>query len=94
MIDLACLAGALGSIAADLSSRCGRIIETMQLPPETSVFRAHAPLAEVTTYANTLKSMTRGMGSFVMEYSHDDLAPTGVQRELIAQWKPRGGDEE
>ncbi len=85
---------ALGSIAADLSSRRGRIIETMQLPAETSVVRAHAPLAEVTTYANTLKSMTRGMGSFVMEYSHDDLAPTGVQRELIAQWKPKGGDEE
>ncbi len=41
-----------------------------------------------------LKSMTRGMGSFVMEYSHDDPAPSCVQRELIALWKPRGGDEE
>ncbi len=85
---------ALGAIAADLSGRRGRILESIQLPADSNVVRATAPLAEVTNYANTLKSMTRGMGSFVMEYSHDDLAPAAVQRDLIAQWRPRGGDDD
>ena len=78
----------LGSVAADLSGRRGRILDTQSLAGDTSVVTAHAPLAEVATYANTLKSMTRGTGSFVMEYSHDDLAPALVQQQLISAWKP------
>jgi elongation factor G len=85
---------ALGSIAADLSTRRGRIIETLSLPSDTALVRAEAPLAEVASYGNTLKSMTRGLGSFVMEFSHDDLAPASVQRQLAGEWKPRGGDDD
>ena len=79
---------AIGFVAADLSGRRGRILDTQSLAGDTSVVTAHAPLAEVATYANTLKSMTRGTGSFVMEYSHDDLAPSQVQQQLISAWKP------
>ncbi len=79
---------ALGSVAADLSGRRGRILDTQSLAGDTSVVTALAPLAEVATYANTLKSMTRGTGSFVMAYSHDDLAPTQVQQQLMSTWNP------
>ncbi len=78
----------LGSVAADLSGRRGRILDTQSLAGDTSVVKAQAPLAEVATYANTLKSMTRGTGSFIMEYSHDDFAPAIVQQQLISAWKP------
>jgi elongation factor G len=43
---------------------------------------AHAPLSEVTTYARSLSSITGGQGSFSMEFSHYDLVPAHVQKEL------------
>ena len=36
---------------------------------------AKCPLAEVTTYARTLSSMTGGQGSYTMEFTHYDVVP-------------------
>jgi elongation factor G len=41
------------------------------------------PLAEVTTYARSLSSMTGGQGSYTMEFSHYDVVPGNVQKAII-----------
>jgi len=37
----------------------------------------------VTTYARSLSSMTGGQGSYTMEFSHYDVVPGNVQKEII-----------
>ena len=41
------------------------------------------PLAEVTTYARTLSSMTGGQGSYTMEFDRYEVVPGNVQKEII-----------
>jgi elongation factor G len=41
------------------------------------------PLAEVTTYARALSSITGGQGSYTMDFSHYDLVPGNIQKEII-----------
>jgi elongation factor G len=79
----------IGTIAGDLSGKRGRIQGTDMLAGNMSVIRAEAPLAEVMNYANQLKSLTGGVGTFVMEYSHDETAPSTVRDAEIARFKPR-----
>ncbi len=79
----------IGTIAGDLSGKRGRIHGTDMVAGNMSIIRAEAPLSEVMNYANQLKSMTGGAGTFVMEYSHDETAPTNVRDAEIARFKPR-----
>jgi elongation factor G len=83
----------IGTIAGDLSGKRGRIQGTDMLAGNMSVIRAEAPLAEVMNYANQLKSMTGGVGTFVMEYSHDETAPSTVRDAEIARFKPRPDED-
>jgi elongation factor G len=55
--------------------------------------QAEAPLSEVMTYANQLKSITGGAGSYVMEYSHDENTPPNVQAQVIAAFNPQREEE-
>jgi elongation factor G len=48
---------------------------------------AEVPLAEVTTYARSLSSITGGQGSYTMEFNRYDVVPGNVQQEIIAQAK-------
>jgi elongation factor G len=79
----------IGTIAGDLSGKRGRIQGTDMLAGNMSVIRAEAPLSEVMNYANQLKSMTGGVGTFVMEYSHDETAPSTIKDAEMARFKPR-----
>ncbi len=46
------------------------------------------------TYSNTLKSMTAGQGSFVMDYSHDAAAPPNLQSAVVASFTRRDEAED
>ena len=48
---------------------------------------AEVPLAEVSTYARALSSMTGGQGSYTLEFSHYEAVPGNVQQEIVAQSK-------
>jgi elongation factor G len=50
---------------------------------------AKVPLAEASTYARTLSSMTGGQGSYTMEFSHYEVVPGNIQQEIIAKAKLR-----
>ncbi len=84
----------MGDITGDLSSRRGRISNTDSLPGGMLAIAAQVPLAEITDYQSRLKSITGGEGSYSMEFSHYEPAPSNVQQQLISKNKKRGADEE
>jgi elongation factor G len=79
----------VGDITGDLNGRRGRINAVDTLTGGMSMIRAVAPLAEVMTYNNQLRSATSGQGSFVMEFSHYDVVPPQVQAKIVAAYKPK-----
>ncbi len=83
----------IGDISSDLSGRRGRIQGTEMLPGNQAVVTAEAPLAEVSSYSNQLKSMTGGAGSYAMEYSHDEPTPPNVQAGVVAAFKPKEDED-
>jgi elongation factor G len=83
----------MGTITGDLSGKRGRIQGTDVLPGGVAQIKAAAPLAEVMQYQSQLKSVTGGQGSFVMEFSHYEPAPTHVQQLIAAQYKPKVEEE-
>ncbi len=73
----------LGDINSDLSSRRARPLGLESAGGDLQTVTAQAPLAEVTTYARSLSSMTGGQGSYTMDFSHYDVVPGNVQREIV-----------
>ncbi len=83
---------AMGDINADISGKRGRISNTLSLAGGMSTITASVPLGELDNYQSQLKSMTGGVGSYSLSFSHYDPVPAKTQKELIAAHKPR--DEE
>jgi elongation factor G len=83
----------LGDITSDLNGRRGRVQGMDALPGGLQVIRAQAPLAEVTTYARALSSITGGQGSYSMELSHYDVVPGNVQQQIVAKAKKQEEEE-
>ena len=77
-------AGHMGDIASDLSGRRGRILGQEMLPGGLCTVRAQAPLAEVMTYNNQLRSVTGGQGSYTMEFICYEPVPANVQQQIVA----------
>ncbi len=78
----------MGDITGDLSGKRGRIMGTDMLPGDQAVIKAIVPLSEVSNYQNQLKSVTGGLGSFTMEFSHYDPVPPQVQQQVVSLYKP------
>lgn len=83
----------MGDITSDLIAKRGRIQATDVGAGDTCVIRATAPLSELMQYSSQIKSMTGGAGSFVMEYSHDEQAPSNIQAEVVAAFKPHPDED-
>lgn len=82
----------IGDISSDMSGRRGRILGTEMLPGDQALLEAEAPLSEVMSYTNQLKSITGGTGSYEMEYSHDERTPANVQKDVIKSFQPTSDD--
>jgi len=82
----------MGDITGDLSTKRGRVQDSL-VDGESCTVRAVAPLGMLQNYANELKSMTHGAGSYVMDYSHDERTPPNVQAEVIAAYDPHADDD-
>ena len=78
----------IGDVSSDISGKRGRILGTDLLPGDQSLLEAEAPLSEVMTYTNQLKSITGGTGSYEMEYSHDERTPANVQADVVKAFRP------
>lgn len=73
-----------GSVCGHLSSKRGMINAT-DARQGTSVIEAEVPLAEMFDYANELRSMTQGKGSFTMEFGRYRQVPRNIQEEVVAR---------
>lgn len=82
----------VGDVSSDLSGRRGQMIGMDQTGGLTTV-EARCPLAEVTTYARTLSSMTGGQGSYTMEFAHYETVPPNVQQDIISKAKVKDVEE-
>ncbi len=70
-----------GDITGNLSSKRGQI-EGMDERGMDKVIRSKVPLSEMFGYMTNLRSMTEGRASFTMEFSHYDVVPTSIAKEI------------
>jgi elongation factor G len=72
----------LGDITGNLSSKRGQILGTQDRGNNIVAIDAHVPLSEMFGYTTSLRSMTEGRGSMVMEFDHYDTVPPNVAEEI------------
>jgi len=77
----------VGDVIGDLSSRRAQILETEDRH-KVKIVKGKVPLAEVSGYATTLRSLTQGRATFYLEPSHYDEVPAGITEKIIAQKNP------
>lgn len=86
--------GKVGDINSDMSGRRGRVLGMESAGGDFQTISAEAPLAEVTTYARALSSITGGQGSYTMEFSHYDVVPGNVQKQIVEKAVLKEEEEE
>ncbi|MGA2775566.1 MAG: elongation factor G [Candidatus Omnitrophota bacterium] len=83
----------LGAISGDINSRRGRVMG-MDVKGRMQVMKAQIPLAEMFKYANDLRSITGGRGSYVMRFSHYEEVPHKIAQPIITQYQTSKKQEE
>lgn len=86
--------GKVGDVNSDMSGRRGRVLGMDSAGGDLQTVTVEVPLAEVTTYARSLSSMTGGQGSYTMEFSHYDLVPGNVQKQIVEKAVLKEEEEE
>lgn len=74
----------MGDVIGDLSSKRAQIVGT-QKRGNTTIIVATVPLAELSGYATTLRSLSKGRASYYMEPSHYEEVPKNIQEKIIAK---------
>ncbi|HEX9219381.1 MAG TPA: elongation factor G [Gemmatimonadaceae bacterium] len=83
----------MGDIAGELSGHRGQIRGSDSPRPGFVQINAQAPLSELEQFPARLKSITAGHGSYNLEFSHYEPAPTQLQQKLQAAHKPQAEAE-
>lgn len=76
----------VGDIMGDLNSRRGKVMG-MDSDGKAEIINAQAPMAEIQSYATDLTSMTGGLGSFTVSFSHYEEVPSQIAEKIIAEHK-------
>ncbi len=77
----------LGDVMGDMSKRRGRILGMDQEADGTQLLIAEAPEAEMDGYLIDLRAMTRGRGTFTMDFVRYEDVPASQQEAIIAAAK-------
>ena len=72
----------MGDVIGDINKRRGRIMG-MNPTDDGQEILAEVPMAEISDYAITLRSMTQGRGSFESAFERYEDAPPAVQEKVI-----------
>jgi elongation factor G len=83
----------LGQISGDLNSRRGRVMG-METKGKSQVLKAQVPQSEMFKYANDLRSMTGGRGTYTMRFSHYEQVPAKVASTIISQYQAEKKQEQ
>ena len=84
----------VGDINSDMSGRRGRVLGMKSAGGDLQTVECEVPLAEVTTYARSLSSITGGQGSYTMELSHYDVVPGNILQQIIAKAQMKEEEED
>ena len=84
----------LGDIMGDVNKRRGRVLG-MGPAEETNMQEliAEVPMAEMSDFAITLRSVTAGRGYFTLEFARYEDAPNNIAEKVIAEAKLSDDDE-
>jgi len=74
----------MGDVMGDLNSRRGRVLG-MDSESGKQIIRAQVPLAEMYRYPIELRSITRGRGTYTMEFSSYEQVPADLAQKIIAE---------
>ena len=80
----------MGDVMGDISGRRGKI-QGMDSDGHFQLIKAKIPLANLYKYSTTLRSITAGRGVHRRKFSHYDVVPGDITKEIIEQSK---GDKE
>jgi len=72
----------LGNVTGDLSSRRGMILDTEDRGM-VKIIHAEVPLSEMFGYTTTLRGLSQGRASSVMEFTRYSAMPMNLQKEVI-----------
>ena len=75
-----------GDIMGDISQRRGKV-GGMDADGKYQVINAEVPLANLSDYAASIKSMTSGNGFFSQEFSHYEDMPVGEAQKVMAAYE-------
>jgi len=92
-LELTIPALTMGFVTGDLTARRAQVLGNRALPGSLLAVRAVAPLAELNQYADRLRSLTGGQGSYTLEFSHYQPVPPAIQKQLAAQYRPKSEEE-
>ncbi|MEQ1719074.1 MAG: hypothetical protein ABL907_24320 [Hyphomicrobium sp.] len=67
----------LSRVLTDIDGRRGKII-SQEMRGEGTLIEAHIPLATMFGYIRGLHSLTKGVGTYAMSYSHYDFVPRNI----------------
>lgn len=73
----------LGDIMSDISSKRRGTVLGMNAEGGMQIVEAEVPMAEMSSYAIDLRSMTQARGSFTLEFVRYSEAPGAVQQKII-----------
>lgn len=73
-----------GPVSGHIASKRG-VMTSADTRQNICVILATVPLASMFDYANELRSMTQGKGTFSMEFSHYGTVPKSIQEEVVAE---------
>jgi elongation factor G len=74
----------MGPTSGSICQRRGRI-ETMDERGPNKLVRGLVPLNEMFGYANTIRSLSQGRGSFSMQFEHYEAVPFSIAEEIITK---------
>jgi len=81
-VDVTTPENSLGDVIGDLNRRRGQIMGQKNVKGAIMV-DAQVPLSEMFGYSTTLRSISSGRATFVMEPSHFERVPTKIQEEIM-----------
>ena len=77
----------MGDIMSDISSKRRGTVLGMNAEGGMQTVEAEVPMAEMSSYAIDLRSMTQGRGSFTLDFVRYAEAPANVQQKIIEESK-------
>jgi len=93
-VEIICPDKYTGDIIADCTKRRGMILNQGSTPDGEAKIEAEVPMAEMQKYATELRSMTKGRGSYVIDFDRYEPAPQMVTDKVVAATAANRKDED